>query len=149
GVYWLVEQRRSPEQSEAAELGKGPPERVDMAMPDLAVRRPDGSRGHFRAPERPTLVHFWATWCPPCRAELPGLLALPGEHPVEVVAIALDDDWADVERMLDRRSLSRVVLADSGEVDRALGIRTLPVTLLVLPSGRVRLRFDGARDWTD
>ncbi len=96
--------------------------------------------------KRPTLVHFWATWCPPCRVELPGLLALPDGHPVDVVAIALDRDWTDVERFLGRPS-SRMTLGDAAEIERQFGVHSLPVTYLVGSDGHLRFRFDGARDW--
>lgn len=149
GVYWLVEHGRVPERAEHRSLGTEPPQRVDLAVPQLDVRKRDGSRVDLRAPLRPTLVHFWATWCPPCRAELPGLLALPDEHSVDVMAVALDDDWADVERFLDGLPMSGVLLGEASEAERVLGVRTLPVTFLVQPNGRISLRFDGARDWTD
>ncbi|MBK8009769.1 MAG: hypothetical protein IPK13_00310 [Deltaproteobacteria bacterium] len=42
-----------------------------------------------------------------------------------------------------------IVLAGNEDVERALGVRTLPVTFLVQAGGRLTLRFDGARDWTD
>ncbi|WP_428261514.1 TlpA family protein disulfide reductase [Haliangium sp.] len=120
-----------------------------MAMPALTVRRRDGGAVALAPFARPTLVHVWATWCPPCRAELPGLLALPSEHAVDVVAIALDDRWGDVDRFLDDLDASSVVLGSSEEVERVLGVRSLPVTFFVQADGRISLRFDGARDWTD
>ena len=149
GVYQLVEHQRIAGRFASAHLRKDPPEPLDLAMPGLLLRERDGDRVIFRAPARKTLVHFWATWCPPCRAELPGLLALPDEHPIDVLAVALDDDWASVERFLDGRSMSDVRLGDAGEVQRVLGVRTLPVTFFVEPSGRISLWFEGARDWTD
>jgi thiol-disulfide isomerase/thioredoxin len=149
GVYWLVEQQRTPERSEGTTLGTAPPERVDAPMTPLALRRPDGSRMDFRRPERLTLLHFWATWCPPCRAELPGLLGLPKEHPVDVMAVALDKDWAEVEGFLDGLKGSSVLLGEAADAERTLGVRSLPVSFLVRPNGRIAFRFDGARDWTD
>jgi thiol-disulfide isomerase/thioredoxin len=115
----------------------------------LSLRVRGGDRLDLRGLARPTLLHFWATWCAPCRVELPGLLALPETHPVQVVAVALDRDWADVEQFLGGREFSNVYLADAAEVETALGVQTLPVTYLVQPGGQLRLRFDGARDWTD
>ncbi len=149
GTYWLVERLRSPAGAVRSELSTAPPERVEGSMPPLSLRRRDGSRLELRAPDRPTLVHLWATWCPPCRAELPALLALPDEHPLDVVAVALDEEWSAVERLVDRRRLSSVYLGDPLEIQAVLGARSLPVTYLLQPGGRLHLRFDGARDWTD
>jgi len=147
GVYWLVEHQRAPKTD--GSLGTDPPQRVDTPMPSLIVARRDGSRSELLSPQRRTLVHVWATWCPPCRAELPGLLAVPSQHDVDVVAVALDRSWDDVDRFLGDMNASHVVLAGSEDVERALGARTLPVTFLVDADGRLTLRFDGARDWAD
>jgi thiol-disulfide isomerase/thioredoxin len=149
GIYWLVEHRRSPDAATRSELSTAPPEQVDGSMRPLSLTRRDGSRLELRAPDRLTLVHFWATWCPPCRAELPALLALPDEHSLDVVAVALDEEWSTVERFLDGRPLLSVYLGDSRKIQAVLGARSLPVTYLVQPGGRLQLRFDGARDWAD
>jgi thiol-disulfide isomerase/thioredoxin len=147
GIYWLVEQRRNsvPE----PELNTAPPKHVDGRLPPLSLRDRSGDRLELSGIAGPTLVHFWATWCAPCRVELPGLLALPETHPVQVVAVALDREWADVERFLEGHDLSNVYRADAAEVEAALNVRSLPVTYLVESSGQLRLRFDGSRDWTD
>jgi hypothetical protein len=78
-------------------------------------------------------------------APLPGLLALPTEHAVDVVAIALDRESADGERFLSELDASKVFLADGSEVQRALGVRNLPVTSLLYNGNRIALRFDRAR----
>lgn len=149
GVYWLVEQRRAPNGVSEQELSTAPPQHVDGQVPPLSLKPRDGDQFVLRGVDRPTLVHFWATWCPPCRAELPALLALPEEHPVNVVAVALDKQWADVELFLGGRAPPSMFLGDSAEVERTLGVRSLPVTYLMVPETRLRFRFDGARDWSD
>ncbi len=150
GAYWVVERQRVHQPSSARALGTEPPQRVEMSMPPLTLGRRDGSTATMSPLARPTLVHVWATWCPPCRAELPALLALPNGRAVDVVAIALDKDWADVERFLDGQAGSHVFLGNGAQVERALGVRSLPVTFLLTPGeSRVALRFDGARDWAN
>jgi thiol-disulfide isomerase/thioredoxin len=149
GMYLLVGYQRTPEGSEGVTLGTAPPERMDAAMTPLVLRKRNGSRVDFRTPDRPTMIHFWATWCPPCRAELPGLLALPQGRPLDVVAIALDKEWADVDRFLNGLDSAGVLLGDYAEVERVFDVHTLPVTFFIEAGGRLRLRFDGARDWTD
>ncbi len=149
GVYWIIEHQRTHRLGASENLTTDPPHRVDLRMPSLTVRRQDGSQTVIASVARPTLVHVWATWCPPCRAELPGLLALPDHHSVDVTAIALDDEWTEVERFLDGISATNIFLGDAREIEDALGVRTLPVTFLVQPDSRITLRFDSARDWTD
>jgi thiol-disulfide isomerase/thioredoxin len=148
GAYLLVEHRRASSRSRA--LGTEPPRPIDLPLPPLTLERPDGSRFPLRPSGRPTLIHVWATWCPPCRAELPGLLELEARGEVAVVAVALDPRWEDVARFLgDTGGSSEVFLAASPEVERSLGVSDLPVTFLLAETGRLALRFDGARDWTD
>jgi thiol-disulfide isomerase/thioredoxin len=147
GAYWLVEQRRSNREAEST-LGIEAPTPVDGEMPRLTLTNRAGETFVWTATDRPTLVHVWATWCPPCRTELPGLLGLPEDHAIDVVAIALDREWADVDRFFAEPPPPAVFLGDSARVEAELDVHTLPVTFLI-ESGRIRLRFDGARDWAD
>ncbi len=149
GAYWLVEHRRSQKTIATPELSTAPPQRLEGRVQSLTLRTREGDLLDLQAIQRPTLVHFWATWCPPCRAELPGLLALPQKGPMDVVAVALDEEWADVDRFLNGGDSAGVLLGDYAEVERVFDVHTLPVTFLVDAGGRLRLRFDGARDWAD
>ncbi len=149
GVYWSVEYQWTRRPGASEKLTTDPPQRLDQPMPSLTIRRPDGSAMVIASVARPTLIHIFATWCPPCRAELPGLLTLPNRHRVDVIAIALNDEWAEVERFLGDLKATNVFLGDAREIEGALGVRTLPVTFLVQPGGRMVLRFNSALDWTD
>jgi len=149
GLYWLVERDREAIPRAQTPLGIGPPRRVDIAWPRLSLRTRNGKVVELAPSSRPTLIHFWATWCPPCGAELPGLLALPRKFPVNVVTVALDEEAADVDRFLGPHPEATVLLGDPREVESMLGVTTLPVTFLSRVEGRLALRFDGARDWTD
>jgi len=95
----------------------------------------------------PRLVHFWATWCEPCRRELPGLLALARALELELVAIAVDDDWAEIGLFFDGAVPPEIVIEPAGEALRALGVSTLPDSYLVDRAARVIERYDGERDW--
>lgn len=139
---------------EAREEGREVPfryERIDGSppMPTVNFVRPNGSG--FSSSElrgRPVLLHFWATWCPPCREELPSLLRLARSQPgLRVVAITVDDDWAVVERFFDENVPSEVVRDPSGVLVKQYGVGGLPDTYLLDRSGIARLRFAGARNW--
>ena len=149
GVYWLVERGRTSTVGPDAALSTAPGVEVQGRLPALTARRRDGTLIELDALPRTTLVHFWATWCPPCRVELPALLRASEEGSVDVLLVALDPDWAAVERFMGGATPDGVVLGDAARVEAALGVRALPVTLLVAPKGQLRLRFEGARDWGD
>ncbi len=104
------------------------------------------------APGRPRLVHFWATWCHPCRQELPGLLSL-GEQlaradGVELAAVSLDADWPTIVAFFGGRVPSATLRARAADAMRAHGVSMLPETWLVSASGEVLVRYAGTRDWT-
>ncbi len=147
--YVVVEQQRtSPDQAPDDPRFAAPSE-MNEPLPPLELRRRDGRSVTLTAPARLTLLHFWGTWCPPCRTELPGLLAVPSHHPVDVIAVALDADWAPVDAFFDGSVAEPVVLGDATVVRDTLSVRTLPVTFLVSRGGRLVARFDGERRWED
>lgn len=132
---------------EAGRPSVAAPSTVKVKLPKLETRDRNGVRQALSVGLEPRLIHIWATWCPPCRAELPGLLALDGEG-VNVVAIALDPSWNAMEKFFNSEVPPQVVLGDADQVQSVLGITTLPVTFLANRGERLYLRFDGARDWT-
>lgn len=124
-------------------------ERVDpRPAPDLAWTTIDGSTGRV-ADARGTVVllHFWATWCPPCVAELPGLLELGRAGTVRVIAVSLDDDWTAVREFFAGEIPRQVVRASASTVAETYGVSILPETYLIGADGMLRLRIVGERDW--
>lgn len=115
-----------------------------------------------------TLVHFWATWCPPCMSEIPSLQKLIADYgnrsDFDVVMIAVDDVKDKVETFVGGRS-AMMLYDPNWDVAHRYGTRKLPETYLVV-DGRVssvpsqeRLRTEpldgknprwvGMTDWAD
>lgn len=143
-VYFRVEQRRSQGDPSSFRI-----ERLSDApeLPAVELERADGSRMQ-RASSRPVLLHFWATWCPPCREELPALLALgKGDPELDVVALSLDDDWAVVRDFFGGTIPPEVVRDPSGALRKTYEVGALPDTYLLQPGDGTALRFAGARAW--
>ena len=99
------------------------------------------------------LVNFWATWCPPCRAETPDLVAVANKYRdqgLTVVGISLDQGTPeDLKQKLGAFAKDFNVsypIATPGSSDVAEGISSIPVTLLLDRQGRVANRFVGAVD---
>ncbi|MDQ6951649.1 MAG: TlpA disulfide reductase family protein [Mariprofundales bacterium] len=99
---------------------------------------------------QPLILHFWASWCPPCRQELPQIDRWKRAHPkVHLVAISLDDSTMDARQFLHQHHLSLPAwIADPRQATR-LGIRALPTTILIDANGDIQQRIVGARDWDD
>ncbi len=98
------------------------------------------------------LVNFWATWCPPCRDEMPSLEKLaaslePGSF--EIVAVSVDESWAPVEKFLSPRTPFQVALDDGARTSRLYGTSKFPESYLVDAEGNLRLKFVGPRQWDD
>jgi thiol-disulfide isomerase/thioredoxin len=98
-------------------------------------------------------VNFWATWCEPCREEMPSMQALRASlagRPFEVLAVNLGEPEARVRRFLDRLPLDFPVLLDrDSTVARAWRARVLPASFVLGPDGAIRYTALGALDWAD
>lgn len=100
---------------------------------------------------RRLVVNFWATWCEPCRDEMPGLQRLSDSaDDILVIGVSLDGDVNLAREFLLRHGIrfpNYSMPVDEGR-RRGLAIPALPETWLVGTEGRVRARISGARDWS-
>jgi peroxiredoxin len=100
------------------------------------------------------LINFWATWCIPCRAEMPAMERLyrdVRDQGFEIVGISIDlPESAAVRSFVEERNLSYPVLLDPElAVDELYRVQVVPTTLLIDREGSVAYRFVGARDWNE
>jgi cytochrome c biogenesis protein CcmG, thiol:disulfide interchange protein DsbE len=98
------------------------------------------------------LVNFWATWCEPCRAEMPSIdglrSALEGK-PFQVLAVNLAEPVSRIERFIGMMPLRFPVLRDrDGAVAKAWKARLLPASFLIGRDGRIKYVAYGELDWT-
>lgn len=89
----------------------------------------------------PTLVNFWATWCAPCRREMPYLDRLHSEGAVKVVGVAIDTP-VDVQQFLEQTPVSYTIVVDDGPAMSLLSLLgnpagALPHTVLLDSDGEV------------
>lgn len=118
------------------------------AAPDITLLQPDGSTRQLAETRgKVVLLHFWATWCPPCREELPRLLALGRRGRFQVICVSLDKDWMQVRKFFNGEIPPEVFRDAEGASTDAFGLSTLPDTYLVASDGSLLLRFHGAREW--
>jgi peroxiredoxin len=98
------------------------------------------------------LLNFWATWCGPCRVEMPAMEQLYRTLPrgeFEILAVSTDPQGAAVTRPFQREmGLTFPILHDSEyRVGLTYGARSIPITFMVDRRGIVRQKIFGARDW--
>lgn len=133
------------EKTSEAVLAAGKPF-PEFQLPDLEGRmlRLDGGS--------PLLLNFWATWCPPCRAEMGGLERLYREMRstgLAVIGISIDDDINLVREFVLQSRITFPILIDRAAAltRRRLALRVFPTTVLIGRSGLVSEVVVGERNW--
>lgn len=101
------------------------------------------------------LLNFFATWCGPCREEVPSLMALArttqGEK-IEIVAIDVQEDWALVGRFFGKPPPFVLAMDATGKTASAYEAKPnlqFPETFVITPQGQIVAKIEGPRDWTD
>lgn len=117
--------------------------RPGAPAPQIALPVVGGGTSDLRAERgKVVLLNFWATWCEPCRAEMPGLQQLADElrdRPFALYSVDLQEDGEQVSAFQQQLGLHlHVVLDEQGEVTRAYGVRALPATFLIDQQGVLR-----------
>lgn len=123
-------------------------------LPDVAILTVD--EREFRLSDlrgQWLVVNFWATWCAPCRAEMPTLAALQDSfagQPVEVVTIATGRNAPQaIARFFDEIGVTNLPQHRDPKqaLAREMGVLGLPITVIVDPEGREVARLTGDADW--
>lgn len=116
----------------------------DFSLKDLDGR--DVRLADFRG--KVVMVNFWATWCPPCRAEIPDLIELQsqwGPKGLQIIGISLDDEGAaKVAPFASQNRINYTMLVNgNGAANAYGGIEGIPTTFLLDRQGRVVERRAG------
>jgi peroxiredoxin len=124
-----------------------------QAAPDFALKGLDGQnlrlreqRGHV------VLLNFWATWCGPCREEMPQLSRLQEKYRsagLLLLGVNVDDDSANAASVAAKLGVKFPVLLDTDkQVSKLYDISAMPSTVLIDRDGRVRHLHKGYREGT-
>ncbi len=99
------------------------------------------------------LLNFWATWCPPCRKEIPSMIKLYDKlknRGFEIVAISVDRNPEDLISFVAEQQMNFTVLHDiDSTVARQYGVFRYPETLIIDRNGIVRQHLNGAVEWME
>ncbi|MFW5796344.1 MAG: TlpA family protein disulfide reductase [Alkalispirochaeta sp.] len=128
---------------------RGKIDAVDFGLPRLSGGETTLSdlQGQF------VFLNFWATWCPPCREEMPSMETLYtalDDAPFEMIAVNVREDRDTVQGFIDEFGYSYPVLLDGdGSVSTNYGVRGIPTTFFIGPDGTVLGMLVGTRYWDE
>jgi cytochrome c biogenesis protein CcmG, thiol:disulfide interchange protein DsbE len=126
------------------------PRQTGRPAPDFTLT--DGSHSVRLADYRGKIVvlNFWATWCKPCVAELPSLMAMQQQLPnLQVIAVSTDEDPQAYREYLVEHKITLLTVNDSAHRSSDIyGTIRWPETYVIDQHGVIRRKFIGAQDWT-
>jgi thiol-disulfide isomerase/thioredoxin len=119
--------------------------RPGAPAPQIALQVVGGGTSDLAAEKgKVVLVNFWATWCEPCKSEMPALQQLANElkdRPFILYSVDLQEDGPQIEAFQRQYNLQLyAVLDENGDVTRAYGVRALPSTFVIDKAGILRLQ---------
>ncbi len=151
-IYELTNaQAFTPDAAQAAMNGAPDSVTTPKLAPDFALKDVDGTVHHlsdYRG--QVIMLNFWATWCPPCRKEIPEFADLQkkfGAEGIQFIGIALDDEGlAKVKPWLTTHPVSYPILLPDDKVAGTYGeMSSIPVTFVIDRKGMIRSSFTGWR----
>ncbi len=145
GGYWMW--RNAERAPAAAPSREGRPQAQSEALPDFTAVDLEGRTWRLSDLKgRPVAINFWATWCPPCREELPELQRLAQKYEQDglvVLLVNVDEPEAVVSDYLQEQGIELPCVLDRGELVRQFRVTGLPTTVLVTPEGTLGGRILG------
>jgi len=95
-------------------------------------------------------LNFWATWCTPCRSEMPSMEKLYQKFKDKdfiMLAVNLQEKSEQISKFMKDNKLTFPALIDKGEVGNKYGVSSIPTTLFIDKHGKMIGRAVGSRDW--
>lgn len=97
---------------------------------------------------KPVFVSFWATWCPPCIAEMPSIQKFYEAYGAEVdFYLVAKDASSSVEAFLLKNNYTFPIYFEASQTPELLDANALPTSFLIHPNGEIMIKKTGAADW--
>jgi peroxiredoxin len=133
-------------------LGKVKRMEIGKPAPDFVLQDASGRTWKLsNLKGKVVFVNFWATWCKPCRDEMPSMVTLDkalADKPFQMLSIVFNDDLDMAKNFAQRQGATFPVLGSPGqELTQAYMITGVPETFLIDVDGILRHKFIGPYDW--
>ena len=127
---------------------------INSKAPDFTLKDLNGKTVSLSAFKgKVVLLNFWATWCPPCRAEMPALNKLSNAlkpRGLEVIAVSTDRSINDIKGFLENHRVDFPILFDTDRsAAKQYRVFSMPTTFLIDRNGMIVEKFYGEYDWTE
>jgi cytochrome c biogenesis protein CcmG/thiol:disulfide interchange protein DsbE len=130
-----------------------PPPKIGTLAPDFTVQDQDRKVTLSALRGNIVVLNFWASWCGPCIAETPSLVAmhhLLRDKGVVVLAVSIDDDDSAYHRFIKDQGMDMLTVRDAAKKSNELyGTFKFPETYIIDRSGIVRRKIIGETNWTE
>lgn len=128
--------------------------REALEVPDIAFRNEAGEQINLSALKgKVVFISFWATWCPPCIAEMPSIHALQQKFDQNekfvVLMVDVDNRLENSTAFMETKNFQLPVVSSVGSIPEDFISNTIPTTLILNKSGQVVFRHEGAADYTN
>ncbi len=132
-------------------IDKNDMETVSEQDYDWVLIRPNGNRVNLADYKgRVIFLNFWATWCPPCVGEMPGIQKLYDTYKTnsDVAFLLVSNEQPEaVQKFMDKKEYSIPVFTAINQVPRIFYSKTIPATYVISKSGKIAVKENGAVNW--
>ena len=122
---------------------------IDFTLQDL-----DGNKVSLKDYRgKALMLNFWATWCPPCRREMPSmekLYSIIDKDKIDILAVNIQEKKNTVSDFISKNNYTFPVLVDEeGKAASIYQIRSIPTTFIIDKKGYLRAMLTGSREWDE
>jgi thiol-disulfide isomerase/thioredoxin len=128
-------------------------DKEDPPAPDFTGKTSDGKEIKLSDyTGKVVLLDFWASWCPPCREEMPELIKFYKKHSdpqFEMIAVNIDNSTYNMNQFLDKlfpKPAFPIVVDNNQKIPSLFDIEAMPTTILIDKKGKIRFRHDGFKE---
>ncbi len=126
----------------------------NRVAPDWQLKDPEGKSvklSDFKG--KVVVLNFWATWCPPCRREIPDFIALQKQYAdkgLVIIGVSMDEGGAEVVKPFAKKMGINypIVLGDQKTAAAYGGIQVVPTTFVIDKTGKIAAQHEGGADRT-